>query len=286
MTSPRILLAAYDLHPKKQLGQNFLCDPSVAQMIADRAGICPDDVIIEIGAGLGALTIPLAHIAKKVYAVDKDAALLGILKTEIAIHSLSNVLLLEKDILKLDFCTIAADEGTSLLVMGNLPYNISSQILIQLMTARSCIRRAVVMLQRELAERITASPGGKDYGRITAMLRYCSDIRSLGIIKSGQFFPRPKIDSEVVDIRFRTPMYPAKDEPLLFRVIKAAFGQRRKTLRNALIGSELHLLPQQAQAVLEQADIDPMRRAETLEIDEFVRLSDQVSALPETGSYC
>jgi len=274
MTSPGILLASLNLRPKKQLGQNFLSDPSTAEMITARAGILPEDVILEIGAGLGALTIPVARIARQVYAVDTDRRLMEILKTELLANNISNVILIEKNILTADIDAYAQEAGRSLTVMGNLPYNISSQILVQLILSRSSVTRAILMFQKELAQRLMAGPGCKDYGRLTVMLRYCSDIRSVATVRASLFFPRPKVDSEVVEIRFKeAPDHPADDEKFLFKVIKAAFGKRRKTLRNALSGSELDIDTETAEQGLKKAGIDPIRRAETLDVAEFVRLS-------------
>lgn len=280
MTSPRTLLAAHNLQPKKQLGQYFLTDPSTAEMIAERAGVLPDDVVLEIGAGLGALTIPLAGRAKKVYAVEKDRRLVPLLKTELLVSGASNVVLVEKNIQHVDLTVFSENENRKLIVMGNLPYNISSQILIQLIESRRAVSRAVLMFQKELAFRMIAEPGGKDYGRLSAMLRYCSEIKKLAEVKSHLFFPKPNVDSEVVEIRIKeTPIGSAADEKFLFTVIKAAFGQRRKTLKNALIGSELRVDAQTARRVLSEANIEPKRRAESLSIEEFVKLS---NALKET----
>ena len=135
------------------------------------------------------------------------------------------------------------------------------------------------MFQKELADRLTALPGTKDYGRLAAMLGYCSEIRLLLNVRASLFFPKPKVDSQVLEIKFRTPEHPAKDEAFLFRVIKGAFGQRRKTLRNALAGSELHIDKKIADRALEHAGIDPSRRAEVLEVREFVRLSESLGEL-------
>jgi 16S rRNA (adenine1518-N6/adenine1519-N6)-dimethyltransferase len=157
--------------------------------------------------------------------------------------------------------------------MGNLPYNISSQVLIQLIEARDHVNRSILMFQKELARRITASPGNKDYGRLTVMLSYCAEIKSIATIASSLFYPAPKIDSEVVEINFDiSRAYPPHDETMLFQVIKAAFGNRRKTLKNALSASGLQIEPQIAQQALAAAGIDPVRRAETLEAAEFVDL--------------
>ena len=274
MTSPRILLSAYNLHPKKQLGQHFLSDPSTGEMITKRSGIVPEDIVLEIGAGFGALTIPLARTAKKVYAVDTDSEVLELLKTELIANSISNVVLIKKNILKVNIESLAEKAGRRLIVIGNLPYNISSQILVQLIKSRSVVNRAIFMLQKELSRRITAKPCCRDYGRLTVMLQYCADIKKIADIKAHQFFPKPKVDSEVLEINFKTAIKClAKDEAFLFKVIKAAFGQRRKTLRNALAGSGLQVDTSTVMRVLESAGIDPSRRAETLTVSEFVKLS-------------
>ena len=165
MLSPKTLLTARNIFPKKQLGQNFLIDPSTANMIVSRSGILPDDIVLEIGAGLGALTIPLARAARKVYAVDKDQRIIEICKTELCNNKISNVILIEKDILNIDIEELVENERRKIIVIGNLPYNISSQIIIQLIHSRSAVDRAVLMFQKELAQRITAKKGGKDYGK-------------------------------------------------------------------------------------------------------------------------
>ncbi len=280
MTSPRTLLTAWNLKPKKQLGQNFLSDPSTSEMIANRSEISSDDVVLEIGAGLGALTIPLARVAKKVYAVEKDRQLTDLLKTELLVNQISNAVLIQENILNMDIAELAQNEGRKLVVMGNLPYNISSQILVQLIYSRTAVKRAVLMFQKELAQRITASSGCKDYGRLTVMLAYCADIRKLANIGANLFFPKPKVDSQVLEIKFKDmPDVPVNDEDFFFRVIKAAFGQRRKTLRNALAGSELQIDTDTATRALEAAEIDPSRRAETLTVAEFAGLSNRLGAM-------
>ena len=274
MTSPRILLAAYNLHPKKQLGQHFLSDPSTAEMITKRSGIVPEDIVLEIGPGLGALTIPIAQTAKKVYAIENDRRLIDLLKTEILANGFSNVELMEENILKFDINRLAENVGHKIIIIGNLPYNISSQILVKLIKSRTAVIRAVFMFQKELARRITAQPGCKDYGRLTVMLGYCAKIKKLADIKAHQFFPKPKVDSEVLEIKFlETIKYLANDEALLFRVIKGAFSHRRKTLKNALAGSELHIDAKTAQNMLDKAGIDSSLRAEALTISQFVTLS-------------
>jgi len=274
MTSPRNLLKAWELKPKKHLGQNFLTDPSTARTIIARAALKPDDVVLEIGAGLGALTVPLAMAVKKVYAVEKDDQLLELLKAELLANRITNCEVIAQNILEMKLDTVAAASSQNLTVVGNLPYGISSQILIKLIQSRSTVERAVLMFQKELAQRIGAEPGGRQYGRITAMLRYCAEIRFLADIKASVFYPPPKVDSAVIEIKFKpTTIYGPHDETMLFRVIKAAFGNRRKTLKNALTAADLQIESPIALQALSAAGIDSTRRAETLNPSEFVALS-------------
>ena len=278
MTSPKTLLIFHNIRPKKQLGQHFLANQNTAEMIVNRSGILPEDVVLEIGAGLGALTIPLARIAREVFAVEKDRNIIDILKTEILASNLSNVVVMEQNILKINIKSLAEDIGQKLVVMGNLPYNISSQILVQLIKSRSALSRAVFMIQKELSQRITAQPGCKDYGRLSVMLGYCANINKIADVKASVFFPKPKVDSEVLELRFKKRLeYPANDETYFFSVIKAAFGNRRKILKNALATSALNIDANTAQNILEKSGIDPVRRAETLTIEEFVKLSNNLN---------
>ncbi len=274
MTSPRVLLAAWQMHARKQLGQHFLENPATSEMLVNRCRVMPEDVVLEIGAGLGALTVPVARIAKKVYAVEKDHNIISLLKTELALNSLFNVILIEKDILKVNIEEFIEEANPKILVLGNLPYNISSQVLVKLIKSRNTVSRAILMFQKELAQRITAHPGCREYGRLTVMLNYCAKIKKVADIKASQFFPRPKVDSEVLEITFNDNLKYSDDEEFLYRVIKAAFGQRRKNLKNALAGSELHIAAETSRHALENAGIDPNRRAETLSVEEFVRLKD------------
>jgi len=247
-------------------------------MILNRSGILTHDVVLEIGAGLGALTIPLAHMVKQVYAVEKDRRILDILKTEILVNNLANVVCLEKDILNFDIQELAQKSQHKIIVMGNLPYNISSQVLVQLVKFRKTVSRAILMFQKEVAQRLTAQPGCKEYGRLTVMLRYCSDIAKLADVSASLFFPKPKVDAEVLEFSFKTdPEYLADDEEFLFRVIKAAFGNRRKILKNALAASELDIDANTAEQLLQRSGIDPVRRAETLNVEEFVKLSNTLN---------
>jgi 16S rRNA (adenine1518-N6/adenine1519-N6)-dimethyltransferase len=283
MTSPRTLLNARDIRAKKQLGQIFLSDRSTAEMIVARSALSGNDVVLEIGAGLGAITIPVARIVRAVYAVEIDPRLIDILKAELSTAGIVNVSLMEKSILHFDIEALGKRLGHKVVVMGNLPYNISSQILVMLINSRTAVARAVVMLQKELAQRITAGPGGRAYGRLTVMLNYCADVNRLATIDAALFFPKPKVDSEVLEITFKNQLPDRSgEEEFLFKVVKAAFGKRRKTLRNALAGSPLRVTADTAQRALKVAGIDPVRRAETLSVSEFVALSNCLKSLVQS----
>ncbi len=275
---PRNLLRVSHLRPKKALGQNFLQDPSASKMIVERSKIETHDIVLEIGAGLGALTIPVAKQVNTIYAVEKDNRLLQLLKTRVLANELNNVILIKDNILKFNIERLAAAENKKLLVMGNLPYNISSQVLIKLIKSRNFVSKAVLMFQEELAQRIIAAPGSKDYSRITVMLGYCAGVTALASIKADLFYPKPKINSTVLEICFHEPpTWPAENEDLLFLVIRAAFGKRRKTLKNALAGNLLKIDGSTAISILKAAGIDPVRRAETLSVADFVLLSNYLN---------
>jgi 16S rRNA (adenine1518-N6/adenine1519-N6)-dimethyltransferase len=280
MTSPRELLTGWNIRAKRKLGQVFLADKNIATRIVAGAGVHADSIVMEIGAGLGALTLPIARTACKVYAVEKDAQLAELLSTELLVNRISNVEIVRRDFLELNLNAVADKHPLPLLVMGNLPYNISSQILVKLIHCRGLFSRAVLMFQRELAQRLTARPGGRDYGRLTVMLRYSGEVKSLTVVAANAFFPKPQIDSEVLEIDFFPPgKQPAADEHFLFDVIKAAFGRRRKTLKNALVGSQLNIPKDIVLEALAQTGIDPSRRAETLAVREFVALANSLGLL-------
>lgn len=274
MTSPRTLLAAKSLHPKKQFGQNFLVDPSTAKMIVDRSRLSPDDIVLEIGSGLGALTIPAARQAKRVYAVEKDHEIVEVLQTELADNNIENVTIINKDILTVDINEISKRENRNLIVLGNLPYNISSQIVVALLDAKHCIDRASLMFQKEVARRLAADPGSKDYGRLSVMLQYSAEVKRLATVGAHLFLPKPKVASEVIEVRFRKVIEkPVADESLFSAVIKAAFSTRRKTLKNALLNIGALNDAESIKNILEYAGIDPARRAESLSVTEFVDLA-------------
>lgn len=264
-----------NLYAGKEMGQNFLSNPGTAQMIVDQADISKDTRVLEVGPGLGGLTLPLAKAAGQVVAVEKDKRLIPILEKELSEAGISNVRIINRNILKTDIREIAGDDR--LVVMGNLPYNISSQVLFQLVKNRAVVDRAFLMFQKELAVRLVAVPGGRDYSRLSAVVQFASRIHHVADIGPRCFFPKPDVDSTVLRFDFfQTADTDGEKEDVLFDVIKAAFSKRRKTLRNSLAGGELGFNKAEAGQLLEQAGIDPARRAETLGVKEFVALADAV----------
>ncbi|MBF0121620.1 MAG: ribosomal RNA small subunit methyltransferase A [Desulfobacterales bacterium] len=278
MDSPNKVLNNLNIQAKKTLGQNFLINSGTAECIVNFAKITNNDIILEIGPGLGSLTFYLASVAKKVYAVEKDSTLIRFLENQIDDKNYTNIKLIEKDILDLDLDEIFEIEKEKIIVVGNLPYNISSQIIIKLIESRKYINRAILMFQKELSQRIRISCGNRESSRISVMLHYYSYVKKLSIFKASLFFPKPKVDSELVEIIFKEkPEIIAKDEKFLFLVVKAAFSKRRKNLKNALCESELKLDSNTALMVLDKSKIDHNRRAETLSIAEFINLSDTLN---------
>jgi len=273
MSNPKQVLNEYNLFAKKEYGQNFLKDPAVAESIVRKTGITNEDTVLEIGPGLGALTIPLAHQSKKVIAVEKDRQIIPVLKNQLQDQSIGNVQILNENIMNADIGRISQAENNELMVIGNLPYNISSQILIKLISERQFVRNACFMFQKELAERLISRPNCKSYGRLSVLLTYCSEISKLADISASSFFPKPKVDSVVIQIKFKKPVHQVDNEKLFINVIKAGFSKRRKNLRNALAGPDLNVDTAFAARVLEKAGIDTKRRAESLSVKEFAHLS-------------
>ena len=213
MTAPRILLKAWNLRARHRLGQNFLADTGVAQRIVARAGIGTHEAVLEIGPGLGALTIPLARRAKQVRAVEKDTRLINLLKAELLAQGITNTEIISGDFLDLPLDQLTADDPGPWVVAGNLPYNNSSQVLVRLVESRVPVARALLMFQTELARRMTAAPGSRQYGRLSAMLQYCCDLSTIAHVDATRFFPRPKVSSQVLEIKFdHTRRLPQEEE--------------------------------------------------------------------------
>jgi len=275
MISPQRALKILGRRPAKGLGQHFLVHRATAAKIAAAIQPKSGDVVVEIGAGLGALTVPLSESGARVVAVEIDRELAAFLRREIA-EKRSEIVSVEcMDALQLDFSALCERFQSKLKIIGNLPYNISSPVLFRLMEEANCIQEAVLMLQNEVAERVLAEPGSKDYGIITVMVAYYSERRRLMRLKPSQFHPPPKVDSQVIALSFRPcPLAPAVEDAWLLLVVKAAFAHRRKTLRNSLLLSNLPgLTSESLSGALMEAAIDPARGPETLSLEDFLRLA-------------
>jgi 16S rRNA (adenine1518-N6/adenine1519-N6)-dimethyltransferase len=267
VSDPRALLAKHGLRPKKSWGQNFLVDERVYRAIVAAAVQTGDEDVVEIGAGLGTLTQRLAAATRgRVVAVERDRDMLAVLEQELA--ALPNVEIRAENALALDYASLAT--RGPLVVAGNLPYQIASPLLFGVLEARAHVRRAVLMLQEEMADRLLAAPGTSEYGAFGVMVTMFADVRPVVRARSGSFHPRPRVDSTVVEVSLLPgPRLPLRDERLFGRVVHAAFGQRRKTLRNALRAA----FPD-ADDMLARAGIDPGRRGETLTLEEFAALTE------------
>ena len=265
----REALAAAGLAPRRRWGQNFLCDPAVARRIVETAEIGPRTIALEIGPGLGALTDELAARAGRLYLIEIDPGLADRLAQHYADHP--RVRVVTGDVLALPLDDVVPDERVT--VVANLPYNIASPILFRLLELRARFPRAVVMLQREMATRLVARPGGADYGVTSVLLQTYADVRIAFGVSRRSFLPRPDVDSAVVDVCWSAaPRVDVGDAGLFRDVVRAAFGQRRKMLRNAL--AELAAArATTATVALERAGIAPTARAETLDLDAFGRLA-------------
>lgn len=253
------------MRPKKYLGQNFLFDPSILKKIIDVADIHQEDTIIEIGAGYGSLTLLIAEVSKRVIAIEYDEELYKILCENI--KNSSNIEAINCDALKYPY-----ENHDRIKVVANIPYYITTPILFRLIEARKHLDSITLTLQKEVAERIVAKPGGKDYGFLSLSIQYFADAQIKFIIPAGAFRPIPKVDSAVIHLEIlEKPRVHVSDEKLFFRIIKAGFSQRRKTILNALKTIE----PDIKESLI-ITGIDANRRAETLSIVEFQKLSEAI----------
>jgi len=260
--------------PKKRLGQHFIKDKQTIDEIIRKAGFSDSDTVLEIGPGLGALTIPLAGTVNQVLAVEKDSVLTRMLKERLERAAVNNVVLFNGDILKLDFSEFLSPGLKRIKIIGNLPYNISSPFLERLIKYRNIVSRAVLMFQSEFARRLIASPGEKNHGALSILIQYQSRVFPLLEVSKEVFHPRPKIDSIVLGFDFREP-YPrrAEDEDLFKIVVKGAFAHKRKTLYNSLRINFSSCMGGDILKALGKCAIDPGKRAEALGIDDFLRLA-------------
>ena len=267
----------YGFRLSKSLGQNFLTDKNIIDRIVEGAAIKEDDLVIEIGPGIGVITREAAMAAKKVIAVEIDKKLIPILNETLA--DCSNVEILNEDILKTDVNALIEGCGESISgvkIIGNLPYYITTPIIMKLLEEGVRADSITVMMQKEVADRIKASPGTKAYGALSVAVQYYCNAEAVVDVPKEVFVPQPKVDSTVLrlSIREQSPVV-LYDRDVFFRCVKAGFGQRRKTLLNSLMGIE-GITKEDVMEALGAVGIDSVRRAETLDLEEFAKLSNEV----------
>ncbi|MDN4495391.1 16S rRNA (adenine(1518)-N(6)/adenine(1519)-N(6))-dimethyltransferase RsmA [Ureibacillus aquaedulcis] len=272
------ILNKYGFAFKKSLGQNFLIDPNILRNIVSHANLTKDSGAIEVGPGIGALTEHLAREAKKVVSFEIDQRLLPVLEDTLSPYN--NVKIVHSDILKADVEKVIKEEMPGIediMVVANLPYYVTTPILLKLLNDRLPIRGFVVMMQKEVADRITAKPGTKEYGSLSIAIQYYVSAEVAMVVPKTVFMPQPNVDSAVIRlIKHNEPPVKVINEDFLFEVTRASFAQRRKTILNNLqsglpAGKEKKEL---ILAALEEANVDPTRRGETLSIVEFGKLAD------------
>ena len=275
--SPRALLEKYGLRAKKSWGQNFLGDPAVLDCIARLAVEREGEAVVELGAGLGHLTARLVARGARVTAVERDRDLARVLRGELG----GRVRVLEADAARLDYRALAAGagEGGRIAVAGNLPYHLSGPILFSLLEQDVAVSRAVLLLQREVAERLGAAPGTASWGLLSVLLQQRALVTVERLVPPQAFVPAPRVESAVVRIAFGPPRAEVADRARFRALVKAGFAQRRKTLANALAAARI--APRKVlRAALQAAGIDPSRRGETLAVSEWAALESALGRVP------
>ena len=272
------VLQKHDFHFRKKFGQNFLIDPHVLDKIVDAAEVTEDDFVLEIGPGIGTMTQYLCERAKKVLAVEIDDKLIPILQETLSAYD--NVEVIHGDILKQDIQAIADkyNDGKPIKVVANLPYYITTPIIMQLLESRVPLANVTVMVQKEVAERMQAKPGTKEYGALSLAVQYYANPYLAANVPPNCFMPRPNVGSAVIrlDCLKKNPIE-VKDEKLMFRLIRASFNQRRKTLQNGICNSgELNFSKEEVARALEALGLPAAIRGEKLGLEEFARLSDEL----------
>jgi len=273
--SPKALLESHGLRAKRHFGQNFLCDAGLAARIAALATTPEGGTVVEIGAGLGALTVPLLDRAERVLAIERDRDLVAVLRVEFAgAIGQGRLVLLEADAKAVDLASLLDEASRPRVLAGNLPYQITGPLLEKTTAARPLLERAVLMVQLEVADRIAAPPGSASYGALSVFIQAQYTARRELVVRRGAFYPQPKVDSAVVVLEPRAPLNFEETES--FRaVVKAAFAQRRKKLKNAwgslVAGSRTDLT-----AAAQRAGIDLDARGETLTVEQFARMAAEV----------
>ncbi len=279
MDSLRRQIKTLQIRPKKRLGQHFVIDARVLQRIADGADLLPDDIVVEIGAGNGGLTAALVQRAAKVYALEIDSSLVSILQTHFGDNE--RVEVVHTDALQFDYAGLHRRWGRRLKIVANLPYEISTPILFRFLEERECFSLLVLMLQKEVARRLVASPGSKEYGPLSLWTRLYTETRLLFSVSPQAFHPEPKVASAVVRFEFLSQPRIAVDDPEnLRKVVRSAFAYRRKMLGNALRLGEFSRFPvERIQEALQRAGIDPKVRGERLSLEEFHKAALALSSL-------
>lgn len=272
----------YGFRFTKSLGQNFLIDRNVVEGIADAVGAGPEDLVVEIGPGIGTLTKELSARSGKVVSIEIDKGLIPVLQETLA--GADNVSILPADVLKIDINDVIREhpECSRVMIVGNLPYYITTPIIMDILEKNVKADSMVFMMQKEVAVRIGASPGKKDIGAISYAVQYRCNVETVMDVPKGAFMPAPKVDSRVIRLMpMDEPAVNVRNEKVLFECVKNGFGQRRKTLVNSLTGT-CGKDKEAIKSALENCGIDPARRAETLTIEEFGRIADELVQADES----
>lgn len=271
------VIAKYGFDFRKKFGQNFLIDNSILDKIVEAADITREDCVLEIGPGIGTMTQRLAEEAGEVIAVEIDKNLIPILDETLADYD--NVTILNEDILKVDIHEIVAQHGGKpLKVVANLPYYITTPIIMALFESRVPLSSVTIMVQKEVADRMRVGPGTKEYGALSLAVQYYANPEIITRVPAACFMPKPNVDSTVIRLtRYEEPPVKTQDEARLFAIIRASFNQRRKTLANGLSNAgNLGVSRQQVEDVLEQMGLSRTVRGETLTLEQFAELSDRL----------
>ena len=271
------ILKKYDLMPRKKFGQNFLIDGHVIEKIIDAAGVTEDDCVLEIGPGIGTMTRHLCARARKVIAIEIDRDLVKILKEDI-LKDCTNLTIINEDVLKVDIEELVRTEngGRPVKVVANLPYYITTPIIMGLFEKHVPMESMTLMVQKEVAQRMCAKPGTKDYGALTVAVSYYSECYLAANVPMNCFMPRPDVMSAVVRLTV-LPQAPVtvKNQGKMFAIVKAAFGQRRKTLQNALMNAQgISCTKEDVANALESMGLSPLARGEVLSLEQFARISE------------
>ena len=276
------VLNRYKFAFQKKFGQNFLIDTHVLERIIDEAGITPDDFVLEIGPGIGTMTQYLACAAREVVAVEIDKVLIPILEGD-TLKEFDNVTVINEDILKVDINKLVEEKngGRPIKVVANLPYYITTPIIMGLFESHVPIESITIMVQKEVADRMKTGPGSKEYGALSLAVQYYANPEIVANVPPNCFMPRPNVGSAVIRLtRHETPVVDVKDEKLMFRIIRASFNQRRKTLVNGLKNSgEINFTKEQIEAAITAIDKPLTIRGEALTLAEFAALSNAFSEM-------